>query len=170
MASQPLPARCGRYADAADGPSTLDRQTESAHRDSALHRVLHCTWRAEQVAGILAVMRDMPLSTVQLRMLLNKGFKACKWVYRVQGVMLYCCGDFTSISTTPNHIFQSVCWQPLELCCQCCRSGSLQLVPTIMYQLLQLCSRAEGCRAHCLRMMCTVLDQLHQQYLDRNPL
>jgi hypothetical protein len=33
-----------------------------------------------------------------------------------------------------------------------------------MYQLLQLCGSAEGCRAYCLRMMCSTFDYLEQQH------
>jgi hypothetical protein len=40
--------------------------------------VLHCVWRPEHVSSILGVMKDMPMTPEQLRMLMGKAFRACK--------------------------------------------------------------------------------------------
>ena len=50
----------------------------TAHRDSALHRLVHCSWKPAQVCGMLGIMKDIPMTPEQLRLVMHKAFKACK--------------------------------------------------------------------------------------------
>jgi hypothetical protein len=50
----------------------------TAHRDSALHRLVHCSWKPEQVCSLLGVMKEIHMTPEQLRLVMHKAFKACK--------------------------------------------------------------------------------------------
>jgi len=49
-----------------------------AHRDSALHRLLHAEWRADQVGALLAVVRDVPLTPAQAKEVIRKAVKCAR--------------------------------------------------------------------------------------------
>lgn len=77
-------AAAANAADAADSQAAVAAPAGGAveaakHRDSAVHRLCHCQWQPEQVCQILSVLKGMALTPEQLKSLLAKAIRACRW-------------------------------------------------------------------------------------------
>jgi hypothetical protein len=49
------------------------------HRDAAVHRLCHCQWQPGQVCQILSVLKGLALTPEQMKTLLAKAIRACRY-------------------------------------------------------------------------------------------
>jgi hypothetical protein len=90
LQAAPGPATSTQAAAAADAADTAAEEEAVAaaaggaveaakHRDAAVHRLCHCQWQPGQVCQILSVLKGLALTPEQMKTLLAKAIRACRY-------------------------------------------------------------------------------------------
>lgn len=90
LQAAPGPATSTQAAAAANAGDTAAEEEAGAaaaggaveaakHRDAAVHRLCHCQWQPGQVCQILSVLKGLALTPEQMKTLLAKAIRACRY-------------------------------------------------------------------------------------------